>query len=130
MKKNLFKIALLGLVTAAFVALPTLSRAEDKPAVAAPEQTAPAPKKNGLPFKGKVVSVDATASTLTVASLTLNVSDATKISKDGKKAKLTDLKEGETVSGYYKKDDAGKLNATTIRVGQKGAKKKAAEPAK
>jgi Cu/Ag efflux protein CusF len=129
MKKNLFKIALLSLVTATFVAAPTLSRAEDKPA-AAPEQTTPAPKKNGLPFKGKIVAVDATASTLTVSSLTLNVSDATKISKDGKKAKLADLKEGETVSGYYKKDDAGKLNATTIRVGQKGAKKKPADTTK
>ena len=129
MKKNLFRIALLSLVTAAFVAAPIFSHAEDK-TNAAPEQTTPAPKKNGLPFKGKVVAVDATASTLTVGALTIKVSDSTKILKDGKKAALTDLKEGETVSGYYKKDDDGKLNATTIRVGQKGAKKKPADTTK
>jgi hypothetical protein len=129
MKKNLLKIALLGLVTAACVAIPTVSRAEDK-TTATPEQTMPAPKKNGLPVHGKIAAVDATASTLTVGSLTLNVTATTKITKDGKKAALADLKEGETVTGYYKKDDAGKLNATTIHVGQKGAKKKPADAAK
>lgn len=129
MKKNLFRIALLSLVTAVFVAAPTFSRAEDKPA-ATPEQATPAPNKNGLPFKGKVAAVDTTASTLTVGALTIKVSESTKISKDGKKAALTDLKEGETVSGYYKKDDDGKLNATTIRVGQKGAKRKPAADTK
>jgi hypothetical protein len=124
MKNNLFKIALLGLVTAAFVANPNLVRAADS--TNTPAATAPAHKKNGLPFHGKIAAVDTTAETLTVGSLTIEVTSATKISKDGKKSALADLTVGEAVTGYYKKDDAGKLTATTIHAGKKAEKMKPA----
>ena len=125
MKNNLVKIALLGLVTAAFVATPAISRAQDS--TNAPAATAP--KKGGLPFHGKLAAVDATAMTLTVGSLTINVTSETKITKDGKKATLADLVVGDTVGGSYKKDDAGKLTAVTIHDGIVKKKKKAADSA-
>jgi len=128
MKNNLVKIALLGLVTAAFVATPAISRAQNS--TNAPEAATAAPKKNGgLPFHGKLAAVDATAMTLTVGSLTINVTSTTKITKDGKKATLADLAVGDTVGGSYKKDEAGKLNAVTIHDGVVKKKKKAAESA-
>ena len=128
MKDNLVKIALLSLVTAAFVAAPAVSRAQES--TNAPTATTPAPKKNGgLPFHGKIAAVDATAMTLTVGSLIINVTPATKITKDGKKAALADLAVGDTVGGSYKKDEAGKLNAVTLHDGIVKKKKKAAASA-
>jgi hypothetical protein len=125
MKKNLVKIALLGLVTAALVAVPTLSRAQDSTNTPA----AIAPKKNGLPFHGKLAAVDPTAMTVTVGTLTINVTATTKITKDGKKATLADFVVGDTVGGSYHKDSDGKLTAATIHDGIKPKKKKAADSA-
>ena len=122
MKNNLVKIALLGLMAAAFVAVPNISRAQDSTNTPA----APAPKKSGLPFHGKLAAVDPTAMTVTVGSLTINVTAATKVTKDGKKATLADFVVGDTVGGSYHKDADGKLIAATIHDGIK-KKKKAAD---
>ena len=127
------QIALFALVAAALIAAPVVSRAEDKPAKSAPaaDAAAPAAKKHSLPFNGKVTSVDATAMTVTVGSQTLNVTSETKIVKDGKPATLADITVGESARGSYKKDDAGKLNAASISIGEKApkgeSKKKKAE---
>lgn len=123
MKNKLIKIAILGVLTAAFVAIPAVSRAADS--TNAPAATA---KKAGLPFHGKLAAVDTSALTVTVGSLTINITSATKITKDGKKATLADFVVGDTVGGSYTKDEAGKLNAVTIHDGVK-KKKKAVEPA-
>jgi hypothetical protein len=122
MKNNIAKLTLFSLVAAALVALPTVSRADNS--TNAPAAAAPAPKKNGAPFHGKVASVDATATTFTVGSLTIAVTSETKITKAGQPATFADITVGELVGGAYKKDAAGKLNATTIRI---GGKKKTAE---
>jgi hypothetical protein len=124
MKNNLAKIALIGLVTAACVAVPTLSRAQDSTNAPA----AAAPKKSGLPFHGKLAAVDTAAMTVTVGSLTITITSTTKLTKDGKKATLADFVVGDTVGGSYQKDAAGKLNAVTIHDGIK-KKKKAADSA-
>ena len=116
MKKNL---ALFAIVAAALVAVPTVIRAEDKPAPA--EATASAGKKH-LPFVGKVTAVDTTAKTVTVGTKTYNLTADTKIMKEGKPATLADITVGEMVGGSYKKDDAGKLNALSIRISKKGKK--------
>jgi hypothetical protein len=131
MKKS---IALYPLIAAALLAASTGVRAADQPA-AKPDAAKPAASsatKHVLPFHGKVVAVDTKAMTLTVGSQTFNITSDTKITKDGKPATLADLATGEIVRGAYKKDSAGKLNATTIHVmTPNGAKKKpAASPEK
>ena len=125
MKNKFAKITLLAFVAAALVAVPSASRAADS--TNTPAASTSAPKKRSLPFNGKVAAVDTAAATITVGQLTINITSVTKITKDGKPAILSDITVGATVSGAYKKDDAGKLNATTIKVGEK--KKKKAAPA-
>ena len=130
MKKS---IALYALAVAALVAAPALVRAEDSPAPKpAAESGAPAKKHGGTPFHGKVSAVDATAMTVKLTSQTLNVTSETKILKAGKPATFADITAGEIIAGQYKKDSAGKLDATVIHIGDKAEKpdsKKKAAPA-
>jgi len=115
MKTQVSQIAGLALLATALLVAPTITRAED--ATNPPAAQAPAPKKHSLPFHGKVVSVDATAMTFTVKTQTFSMTSATKITKDGKPAVFSDITVGANVSGAYKIDDAGKLNATSVKVG-------------
>ena len=132
MKKQ---IALYAIVAAAFMAAPALVRAEDSPAKkpAAAESGAPA-KKHVVPFHGKVSAVDATAMTVKLTTQTLNITSETKITKEGKPATFADITVGEKITGQYKKDSAGKLDATVIHIGAKSepaeGKKKAASTEK
>ena len=118
MKKQ---IALLALAATALIAAPATIYAQD--AAATTPAATPAPKKHGAGVHGAVVAVDATAQTVTVGTKTYNVTSDTKITKAGQPATLSDITVGETVSIGYKKDEAGKLNATTIHVGAKKKKK-------
>jgi hypothetical protein len=126
-------IALYALIVAALVAAPALVRAEDSPAKkpAAAEAGAPA-KKHGVPFRGTVSAVDAKAMTVKLASRTFTVTSETKITKEGKPAVFADITVGERITGQYKKDSAGKLEATIIHISgkvEKSAGKKKAAPA-
>jgi hypothetical protein len=122
MTKNISKITALSLFAAALVAIPVLSRAEVTNAPAATNQTTqPKPKKNP-PFHGNLKAVDASAKTLTVGTLTLQITPDTKITKDGKPATLSDGVVGEPVSGAYTKTADGKLNALTVHFGVKPKK--------
>ena len=112
--KTALKLTLLAFVAAALATAPAVCRADD--ATNTPAAT-PAPKKHGLPFHGKVASVDATAMAFTVGTMTINVTSETKITKDGQPAVFADITTGAAVRGSYKKDDAGKLNATLVRIG-------------
>jgi hypothetical protein len=117
MKKQLIRIALLGLVATALAAVPATVSAQDK------ETNAPAAKATRAPFKGKVTAVDTAAMTLTIGdSEKIYVTSKTKITKDGKPATLSDVTVGEAATGQYKEED-GKKNATSIRVGEKAPKK-------
>jgi len=122
MKKHIAKIALFALVASALVAVPAASRAQDT--TNAPTAAAPAKKHAGLPFNGKIATLDATASTITVGSLTISIASTTKITKDAKPATLADFAVGDAVAGAYKKD-GDKLTATTLHNAK--AKKKKAE---
>ena len=120
----IIKTTLFSLFAAALLALPSVSRAQDQTtATNAPAPAATPAKK--LPFHGKAAAVDTAAMTVTVGTLVINITSETKISKNGKPATLEDIKVGDTVSGSYKKDDDGKLNASTIRDGIKKKKKAA-----
>jgi hypothetical protein len=126
MAKNISKIAVLSLFAAALVAMPALSRAEGTStnATASSDQPPAKPKKHdNLPFHGNLSAVDTKAMTLTVGTLTLQVTSDTLITKDGKSATLADGVVGELVSGAYKKTNDGKLNATSIHFGAKAEKK-------
>lgn len=122
---KLAKIACFTLVVAALVGTPAMVRAEDS--TNAPAAQTPAPKKHGLPFHGKVASVDATAMTFTVGTMTIAINSATKITKEGKPAVFSDITVGENVAGSYKKDDEGKMTASSVKIG--ASKKKAAAAA-
>jgi len=116
------KLTILSILTAAFVAVPVMSRAADTDAKT-PDQTAPAkPKKHGTPFKGKLAAMDAKAMTITVGTMVIHITADTKIAKDGKPAMLADGVVGEPVSGAYTKAEDGTLNATVVHFGAKPEK--------
>lgn len=120
MKKN---IALFALAAAALMAAPAIACAQDTANTNSPAATAPAHKKHGLPFHGKVTAIDAAAATVTVGTQTYNITSETKVTKDGNPATLADFAVGDTVAGAYKKV-GDKMNATVFH---SGAKKKKAE---
>jgi hypothetical protein len=126
MTKNISKITVLSLFAAALVAMPALSRAEGTStnAPASSDQTPAKPKHGTLPFHGNLSVVDTKAMTLTVGTLTLQVTSDTMITRDGKLATLADGVVGELVSGAYKKTNDGKLNATNVHFGAKAEMKK------
>jgi hypothetical protein len=105
-KNHIAKITAFGLVAAALAVVPTISRSQDASSTTnAPAQTPPKKHHGAIPFHGKVVAVDASAETLTVGKLTLNITSTTKISNatNGEPAILSDIIVGETVGGSYKK---------------------------
>jgi hypothetical protein len=123
---KLTKITGLALLAAALLAAPALTRADIS--TNTPAAQTPAPKKHGLPFHGKVAAADAAAMTFTVGTLTFGVTSSTKLTKDGKPAVFADITVGQNVSGSYKKDDAGKLIAASVKIGVP-KKKNAPSPA-
>jgi hypothetical protein len=138
MKRTILKITSCTLFAAAIMAAPTPSRAQDAmstnaPAVsdqtAVPATNAPAKKikkHDRLVFNGKLVAVDTNAMTLTVGARTFEITSDTKIVKDGSPATLSDGVVGEMAVGSYKKAPDDKLDALTVRFGEK-KKKEAAE---
>jgi hypothetical protein len=127
MTKNISKITILSLFAAALVAMPALSRAEVTNAPASGQTAQPKHKKNNPPFHGILKAVDTGAKTLTVGTLTLQITSDTKITKDGQPATLSDGVVGEPVSGAYTKTDDGKPNALIVHFGAKPKKKTSAE---
>jgi hypothetical protein len=120
MKNQITKIALLGLVTAALIAVPSVTRAQDSTNAPAASAHAHHP-----PIKGKVAAVDTAAMTIKVGETTIVVTSETKITKDAKPATLSDIAVGDTIVATGKKDDSGKFTATKIADGKIMKKKKA-----
>jgi hypothetical protein len=126
MKTKLTSIACCAFIAVALAATPAISRAADS--TNAPAAETPTPKKHGLPYHGKVAAVDAAAMTFTVGNTTYGNTSTTKITKEGKPAVFSDITVGAAVHGYCLKDDAGKVNATLVRIGAP-KKAEAAAPA-
>lgn len=120
MRKYTAKIALIGLI-AAGIAAPLLLSAQDAGTNTTDTAAAPAtPHKHkhaGTPFRGTVDSVDTNAMTLTVGSHTFEITSKTKISSNGEPGTLADGVVGEKVSGFYRTNGDGTLNATAVRFG-------------
>ena len=128
--KTFGKLALAGLLAIAVAGMTFTVKAEDKPA--AEKKDAPKPKRDTVPFHGKITAADKTAQTITVGKQTYNVTSTTRFVKDGKPATSDDAKVGEEVGGVAKKD-GDKLNLVTLRIGQKpeaDGEKKKEEPKK
>ena len=121
MKVNLVKFAFVGAVVASLSLVPVLAQAQDNSSGDSSTQTAPVKKHKFTPYHGKVESVDTSAQTLTVGSLTLQVGSSTKISNAAthEDATLDSIKPGEFVSGAYKKTSDGNLEAISIHIGKK-----------
>jgi hypothetical protein len=126
--KYLVKFTTLSLLTAALIAAPDWSHAQNA-ATNTPATAATAGSKKTLPFTGKVATVDASAGVFTVGDLKLAVTSTTKITTNGVPATLADFKVGDAVSGAYKTAADGTKNVTTLKLAAAKKKKAAAAPA-
>ena len=121
MTKSILKFSLLSLMTLALAGLPGRVGAQDHsgPPVEKEKKEHKEKKPNGMQFHGKLKAVDATAKTITVDELTLQMTSETKIMKGPNPATLADLVVGENVNGAYKKADDGTLQALKVHLGGK-----------
>jgi hypothetical protein len=74
-----------------------------------------------VPFKGKISEVDDTAKTIKLegkADRVFHVNSATRISRAGSPAKLTDAVVGELVTGSYHKTENGQVAVSVFLGGQ------------
>jgi Cu/Ag efflux protein CusF len=116
MNKRILKFSLLGLLALAMTVTPVALHAQTTNAApVAPKR----PINRPLPFRGKVKSVDASAKTISVGTLTLQITSQTKIIKVGKPATLEEVAIGDDVAGSYRKDAEGNMNAVSLRIGPK-----------
>jgi Cu/Ag efflux protein CusF len=111
------KLIVIGLV-AAFAAGTTVTvQAQDKK----PEAAAEGKSNRAIPFSGKINEIDQAAKTINIGKekkRTIQITDKTKVMKDGKPATLADAKVGDEVGGSYR-DNGGKLEAGSLRIGPK-----------
>lgn len=83
----------------------------------APVAEPPPEKEKGQAFfKGRVEAVDTSARTLTVSGKTLNVTDATKLTKNGRPIVLYDVMVNDAVEGTTRRAFDGQTEATTVKV--------------
>jgi len=115
------KLLAIGLI-AAFAAGTTLTvQAQNKKADKKADAAAEGKNNRAIPFSGKINEIDAAAKTINIGKekkRTIQITDATKIKKDGKTATLADAKVGDEVGGAYR-DNGGKLEAMSLRIGPK-----------
>lgn len=117
------KTLLFPLILAAILLVaPALSGGQ--PPASTPPAAAEVKKPSAGPFHGKVVAVDTRARTIQIGKRTFLVTAESKITKNNKPARLEDAVVGEETGGYVKPNEAGKLVATTLRLGPKPVEKK------
>lgn len=111
MNRFTLKLSFLGLLAVTLAAAPLHA-----------QQTNAAPKPKTVsritritPYRGKIAAIDKTEMTLTIGKETIQVTSQTRITKLGKPAVFEDGQIGDKVSGAYRKDDEGHLNALTLR---------------
>ncbi len=115
------KLIAIGLV-AAFAAVTTLTvQAQEKKGEKKGATAAEGKSNRATPFRGNINEIDIAAKTINIGKekkRTIQITDKTKIMKDGKSATLNDAKVGDEVGGAYR-DNNGKLEATSLRIGPK-----------
>jgi hypothetical protein len=113
MNKRILKFSLLGLLAIVMTGTPVALRAQSTNA--APRKAVNRP----LPFRGKVKAVDNSAKTVSVGTLTLQITSESRIIKTGKPATFQDAAVGDNVAGSYRKDADGKMDVVSLRIGPK-----------
>lgn len=116
MKKHIAKFSMLTLCAAAILAVPASSSAQaitNTPAQ--PDKKHTAAPSVALAFHGVLTAVDTNAMTLTVEKRTFNMTSETIVTRNDKPAVLAEGTVGDLVSGTYKKNAEGKLDAVTLR---------------
>ncbi|HEX3817326.1 MAG TPA: hypothetical protein VHW03_03450 [Chthoniobacterales bacterium] len=83
----------------------------------------PGMSERGIPYHGKIDSVDAAAKTFTITgksgTRTFMMTDDTKIMKDGATGTMTDVMAGEMVRGQYMKKADGMMVTKSVMLGAK-----------
>ena len=126
--KNVLYTAILS---ASFLAATFAACAADEPA---PKPVQTRQVASGLPFRGKISAIDKTLRTLSLAgkekTRTYQITEGTKIKKDGKPATIEDLMVGEAVGGYALRNNgsSGHPEVVTLNLGKRGAPADLAEP--
>ncbi len=122
MKKTLLKISLFSLLAVGIAANPLSVSAQstNKPPAEKKEEK----KARPIPFHGTLTAIDKGAKTITVGERVFQVTSETKVFKGDKTPATLDQGEvGSSITGTYKKGEAGKLLAYTIHFGTKGEEK-------
>lgn len=108
---------------------PRASAQDSSPAPEASASASPAKTKShrGIPYRGKIASVDQAAKTFTIntksgQSRVFTVNDETRIMKDGAPAMIGDLAAEQMVRGQYMKNDDGTMVAKSVMIGAKGGR--------
>jgi hypothetical protein len=114
----------------------TMRRKSDSPspspsASASPAASPSKPSPRSNPFHGMVSAADQNAKTFTIAGKTTSrafkVTDKTAVTKAGNPATMADIVENQEVSGSYRKNADGTLEAKTVKIGPMSEKKKGEE---
>jgi len=128
MKKLITLFTAIAMVSAC--ALPSHAAEKKSEGSATTSKTSQGKKKRDtFPYYGKIGKVDSKAMTFTVvgksATRTFHVSSTTRVTRDGKPARLTDFKPGEQVSGSCKHaKEKGEGNYLVVSMRPRPAKKK------
>jgi hypothetical protein len=111
--------ALLGTLVLGLVLNTTQGEAADDGAPGAPKTKA----TKQMPFRGKIVRVDVSAQTITLGGKerdrTFHVTETTRVTKDGRSAKLADVVVGDKVGGLARANGADRWDVVTLNVGEK-----------
>src|SRR6266446_5404697 len=111
----------------------TMRRKSDSPspspsASASPAASPSKPSTRSNPFHGMVSAADQNAKTFTIAGKTTSrafkVTDKTAVTKAGNPATIADIVENQEVSGSYRKNADGTLEAKIVKIGPISEKKK------
>lgn len=121
---------LLTSLLAVFTATTSLVAADATPATPAAAPAKKAPKAQSVPFRGKLVSIDKMAKTITVGERVFQITSQTRLAKAGKPCALDDAVVGDEVGGAYKTAADGKLEALSVRFGAKPEATPKAKPEK
>jgi hypothetical protein len=85
-------------------------------------------KQRQLPFHGKVRAVDSKARTLTLQGKekdrVFQLTEQTKIQRDGKPETLEEVRPGESVGGLARESSAGVWELVTLNIGERASKSK------
>ena len=100
-------------------------------ASASPAASPGKPSVRSNPFHGMVSAVDQSAKTFTIAGKTTSrvfkVTDKTVVTKAGNPATMADIVENQEVSGSYRKNADGTLEAKTVKIGPMSERKSGEE---